>query len=52
MTAGEILKFFENNGLHISDGVDPCSGEDYEAICDAAKRLAEEINSERVDRAR
>lgn len=47
MNPEEIMEFFLGYGLHISDGISPCSGEDYEEMRRAADELSRKIDEQR-----
>ena len=40
MIKHEVLDFFREFDLHIGDGIDNCSGEDYSAMEEAAEALS------------
>ena len=43
MTKDEILSFFQEFNIHIGDGVDNCSGEDFQAMDEAATELVNRL---------
>lgn len=45
MTADQIMEFFNDHHLHIGDGIDNCSGEDYDEMRSAAAELSTLVNN-------
>lgn len=41
MTIKKLIKFFAEHGIHISDGVDDCAGDDPAALKKAGLELLE-----------
>lgn len=46
MNKDKLRKLFNNTGLHCSDGVDPCSGDDEEAENEAIDQILQLHNEE------